>query len=143
MFQTDHNVHSKLIQSSPLTVTVLGRQKSVTVSGSFLLCHCIQTFLLYKGPIGGSEKCSCKRGSFFLCHCNQCSVTVSVEACISLDCVLQGSILLQFLFIVFFTFSGKRCCRLLRRRSSNLILLESGLLYLDDKESLSETESGP
>ena len=42
------------------------------------------TFLLYEGPIGGSEKCQCKRGA---CYCvtvtgvNVTGVNVTEEAC--------------------------------------------------------------
>ena len=51
------------VQASPLTVAVLGRQKSVTVRGELLTVSLypkfgFQTVLLTEGPIGGSEKVS-------------------------------------------------------------------------------------
>ena len=59
------------IQSSPLTLTPLGQEKSVTLSK----CH--SNHLVYKRPFGTCLNCHCKRGVTVT------SVTVSGEICIS------------------------------------------------------------
>ena len=95
-----------VVQASPLTVTVLGRQKSVAVRGSFILCHCIQTFLLYEGPIGGSEKCQCKRGASYC-------VTVSKHLyCMKVQLGAQKSVNVRAEFLTVSPESGEPCYEL-------------------------------
>ena len=60
-----------LIQSSPLTVTPSGQEKSVTISK----CHSNHTILTYERPFGTCQNCHCKRGVTVT------SVTVSGEVC--------------------------------------------------------------
>ena len=71
--------HRRLLQSSPLTVTLSGQEKSVTVSK----CHCNQIVTVTRGSLitnqsfGTCQKCHCKRGVTVN------SVTVTGEICIS------------------------------------------------------------
>ena len=59
------------IQSSPLTVTSSGQEKSVTVSK----CHSNHIILMYEMPFGNCQNCHCNRGVTVT------SVTVSGEVC--------------------------------------------------------------
>ena len=59
------------VQSSPLTVTPSGQEKSVTVSK----CHCNQLIFIYNRPFGTCQNCHCKRGVTVT------GVTVSGEIC--------------------------------------------------------------
>ena len=49
---------SQPLQSSPLTMTPSGQDKSVTVSK----CHCNHIILIYERPFGTCQNCHCKWG---------------------------------------------------------------------------------
>ena len=62
---------SSMIQASPLSVTVMGRQKSVSVRRELLT---YQTFLHCMKVQLGAQKSVTVRGELLTvqCHCNQC-----------------------------------------------------------------------